>query len=105
MELLHVLDHIPLAHPPFSANAITSRIGALEGRRMFLLEMNFQELLSLEGVESSFVATFKGARMPSGIIVSWILDIDIDVMVVPNMLTKVVFALESVVSSISICFD
>ncbi len=42
MNLLHVLDHIPPAEPPFSANTITSRVGALEWRWMLLLEMDFQ---------------------------------------------------------------
>jgi hypothetical protein len=105
MELLHVLDHVPLAHPPLGADTIASRIGALEWRWMLFLEMNFQELFGLEGAESNLVATFKGARISSGIIIVWILCIDVDVMVVPNMLTKVVFTFEAIGSSISIGFD
>jgi hypothetical protein len=105
MNLLHVLDHIPLAEPPFGAHTITSRIGALEWRWMLLFEMSFQKLLGLEGIGSSFIATFEGARMSSGTISIHILGIDVDVMIVPDMLTEVVFALESIVSTISMHVD
>jgi hypothetical protein len=105
MSLLHVLDHIPLAEPPFGANAITSGIGALEWRWMLLLEMNFQELFGLEGIGSSFIATFEGARMSSGTISINILGIDVDVMIVPDMLTKVILALESILPTISVHVD
>jgi hypothetical protein len=101
MNLLHVLDHIPFAKPPFSANTVTSRIGALERRWMLFLEMNFQKLFGLEGVGSSFIATFEGTRMSSGTISINILGIDVDVMIVPDMLTKMVLALESIVPTIS----
>jgi hypothetical protein len=105
MSLLHVLDHIPLAEPPFGANTITSRKGALEWRWMLLLEMNFQQLFGLEGVGSSFIATIKGTRVSSGTISIHILGIDVDVMIVPDMLTKVVLAFESIVSTISVHVD
>jgi hypothetical protein len=105
MSLLHVLDHIPCAKPPFGANTITSRIGALEWRWMLLLEMNFQQLFGLEGVGSSFIAPIKGTRVSSGTISIHILGIDVDVMIVPDMLTKVVLALESIVSTISMHVD
>lgn len=105
MNLLHMLDHIPLAEPPFGANTITSGIGALEWRWMLLLEMNFQKLFGLEGVGSSFIATFEGTRMSSGIISIHILGINVDVMIVPDMLTKVVPAFEPIVSTISVHVD
>jgi hypothetical protein len=105
MNLLHVLDHIPLAEPPFGANTVTSGIGALEWRWMLLLKMNFQKLLGLEGVGSSFIATIEGTRVSSGTISIHILGIDVDVMIVPDMLTEVVLALESIVSTISMHVD
>ncbi len=105
MNLLHVLDHIPLAKPPFGANTIASGIGALEWRWMLLLKMNFQKLLGFEGVGSSFIATFEGARISSGTISIHILSIDVDVMIVPDVLTKVVLALESIVPTISVHVD
>lgn len=67
---------------------------------MLLLEMDLQELLGLEGFGSSPVATFEWARMAYMIISVGFLGIGVDVVVVPNMLTKVVFAFESIVSSI-----
>jgi hypothetical protein len=105
MNLLHVHDHSLLAEPPFGANTITSRIGALEWRWMLLLEVSFQKLFGLEGIGSSFIATFEGARMPSGTISIHILGIDVDVMIVPDVLTKVVLAFESIVSTISVHVD
>jgi hypothetical protein len=102
MNLLHVLDHIPFAKPPFGANTVTSRIGALEWRWMLLLEMDFQKLFGLEGIGSSFIATFEGTRMTSGTTCIHIMGIDVDVMIVPDMLTKVVLALESIVPTISV---
>jgi hypothetical protein len=105
MNLLHVLDHIPLAEPPFGANTITSGIGALEWRWMLLLEMSFQKLFGLEGVDCTFIATFEGTRMSSGTISIHILGIDVDVMIIPDMLAKVVPTLESVVSTISVHVD
>lgn len=105
MNFLHVLDHIPLAEPPFGANTITSGIGALEWRWMLLLKMNFQKLLGLEDVGSSLIATFEGTRMFSGTISINILGINVDVMIVPDMLTKVVLAFESIVSTISVHVD
>jgi hypothetical protein len=101
MSLLHVLDHVPRAHPTVGADTRASRVRALEGRWMILLNMDFQELVGLEGIEASLVATFKWARMPNGVIGVRILGIDIDVMVILNMLSKVILALESIVSSIS----
>jgi hypothetical protein len=50
MDFLHMLDHISLAHPSVGANTITARPGTLERRRMFLLEMDFQKFLGLEGI-------------------------------------------------------
>jgi hypothetical protein len=105
MNLLHVLDHIPLAEPPFGANTITSGIGALEWRWMLLLEMDFQQLFGLEGIGSNFIATFEGTRISRGTISIHILGIDVDVMIVPDVLTKVVLALESIVSTISMHVD
>jgi hypothetical protein len=105
MNLLHVLDHIPLAEPPFGANTITSGMGALEWRWMLLFEMSFQKLFGLEGIGSSFIATFEGARMSSGTISINILGIDVDVMIVSDMLTKVILALESILPTISVHVD
>ena len=105
MNLLHVLDHIPLAEPPFGANTVTSRIGALEWRWMLLLEMNFQELFGLEGIGSSFIATIEGTRVSSGTISIHILSLNVDVMIVPDVLTKVVLALESILPTISVHVD
>jgi hypothetical protein len=65
---------------------------------MLLLEMDFHELL---GLEVSLIATFEGARMPSGFVGVPVLGIGVDVMVVPYMLTKVILALESIVSPVS----
>jgi hypothetical protein len=96
--LLHVLNHVPLTHPPVGADAMASRVRALIRRRMLLLEMDFHELL---GLEVSPIATFEGARMPSGFVSVRVMGIDVDVMVVPYMLTKVILALESIVSPIS----
>jgi hypothetical protein len=96
--LLHVLNHVPLTHPPVGADAMASRIRALIRRRMLLLEMDFHELLSLK---VGLIATFEGARMPSGLVGVRFLGISVDVMVVPYMLTKVILALESIVSPIS----
>jgi hypothetical protein len=96
--LLHVLNHVPLTHPPVGADAMASRIRALIRRRMHLLEMDFHELLSLK---VGLIATFEGARMPSGLVGVRFLGISVDVMVVPYMLTKVILALESIVSPIS----
>jgi hypothetical protein len=96
--LLHVLNHVPLTHPPVGADAMASRIRALKRRRMLLLEMDFHELL---GLEVSLIATFEGARMPSGFVGVSVLGIDVDVMVVPYMLKKVILALESIFSPIS----
>jgi len=72
---------------------------------MLFLEMNFQKLFGLEGVGSSFIATFEGTRMSSGTISINILGIDVDVMIVPDMLTKMVLALESIVPTISMHVD
>ena len=99
--LLHVLDHVPLTHPSVGANAVTSRIRALIRRWVLLLEMDFQELLSLEGVKSSLLAAFERARVHNGIGAHRLIAININVMVVSNMLTQVILALESVVTSIS----
>jgi len=96
--LLHVLNHVPLTHPPVGADAMASRIRALIRRRMLLLEMDFHELLSLK---VGLIATFEGARMPSGLVGVRFLGISVNVMVVPYMLTKVILALESIVSPIS----
>ena len=65
---------------------------------MLLLEMDFHELLSLK---VGLIATFEGARMPSGLVGVRFLGISVDVMVVPYMLMKVILALESIVSPIS----
>jgi hypothetical protein len=105
MNLLHVLDHIPLAEPPFGAHTITSRIGALEWRWMLLFEMSFQKLLGFEGVGSSFIATIEGTRMTSGTTSIHIMGIDVDVMIVPDMLTEVVLALEPILPTISVHVD
>jgi hypothetical protein len=96
--LLHVLNHVPLTHPPIGADAMASRVRTLIRRRMLLLEMDFHELL---GLEVSLIATFEGARMPSGFVGVRVLGIGIDVVVVPYMLAKVILALESIVSPIS----
>jgi hypothetical protein len=96
--LLHVLNHVPLTHPPIGADAMASRVRALIRRRMLLLKMNFHKLL---GLEVGLIATFEGARMPSGFVSVQILGISVDVMVVPYMLTKVILALESIASPIS----
>jgi len=96
--LLHVLDHVPLTHPPVGADAMASRIRALIRRRMLLLEMDFHELL---GPKFGLIATFEGARMPSRFVGLRVLGIGIDVVVVPYMLTEVILALESIVSPIS----
>jgi hypothetical protein len=105
MNLLHVHDHGPLAEPPLGANPITSRIGALEWRGMLLLEMSFQKLFGLEGVESPFIATFERTRMSSRTISINILGINVDVMIIPDVLAKVVPSLESIVSTISVHVD
>lgn len=64
---------------------------------MLLFEMDFHELL---GLKVGLIATFEGARMPSRFVGVRVLGIDVDVMVVPYMLTKVILALESIVSPI-----
>jgi hypothetical protein len=65
---------------------------------MLLLEMDFHELL---GLKVGLLATFESARMPSGFVGVRVLGIGVDVVVVPYMLTKVILALESIVSPIS----
>jgi len=64
---------------------------------MLLLEMDFHELL---GLEVGLIATLESARMPSGFAGVRVLGIGVDVMVVPYMLTKVILALESILSPI-----
>ena len=68
MNLLCVLNHIPLSHPSFGIDTVATREGTLVRRRMFLLEMDFHELLRLEPIHTSLVTTFKGARVSSRII-------------------------------------
>ncbi len=101
MNLLHVLDHIPLTHPTISTESVTTWVGTLEWGWMFLLQVDFQELLVLECVFSILIATLKGTRMPNCVVNIRILSIGINVVVVSDMLTEVILALESVVSSIS----
>jgi hypothetical protein len=96
--LLHVLNHVPLTHPPVGADAMASRVRTLIRRRMLLLQMDLHELLSLK---VGLIATFEGARMPNRFVGVRVLGIGVDVMVVPYMLTKVILALESIVSPIS----
>lgn len=103
MSFLHVLHRISLAEPPFSANTITSCFRALKWGRMFLLQMNFQELERFEAVLADLITMLEMARehcwgiRRRGFITSVILD----VMVVTNMLTKVILPLKTVVASIS----
>ena len=68
---------------------------------MLLLQMDLKELFSLKGVGGRLFAPFEVTEPASVIIGPTVLGIDIDVMVVPNMLTKVILALESIFSSIS----
>ena len=96
--LLHVFNHVPLTHPPVGADAMASRVRTPIRRRMLLLEMDFHELL---GLKVGLIATFESARMPSGFVGVRVLGIGVDMVVVPYMLTKVILALESIVSPIS----
>jgi hypothetical protein len=70
---------------------------------MFLLQMNFQELEGVETLFTNFITIFEMTRerrlaiLRRGFVPSVILD----VMVVANMLTKVILALEPVLASIS----
>jgi hypothetical protein len=102
MGFLHVLHHISLAEPPFSANTITSCFWALKRGRMFLLQMNFQELEGFEAVPPDMITIFEMAReCRRAQIRGFVLSDVLDVMVIANMLTKVILALETVVASIS----
>jgi hypothetical protein len=102
MSFLHVLHHVSLAEPPFSVNMITSCFWALKWGRMFLLQMNFQELEGFEAVLPDIITIFKMARECRRAQIGCFVPSDVlDVMVIANMLTKVILALETVVASIS----
>ena len=72
---------------------------------MLFLEMDLQEFLRFESVESSSVTAFESARVYTGFVACCHLTININMMVVSNMLTKVVLALESVITTVPIIFD
>jgi hypothetical protein len=69
---------------------------------MFLLQMNFQELEGFEAVPPDMITIFEMAReCRRAQIRGFVLSDVLDVMVIANMLTKVILALETVVASIS----
>jgi hypothetical protein len=69
---------------------------------MFLLQMNFQKLLGLEAILPDLITISPVAReCRRGKIRGFVLSVVLDVVVVANMLTEVILALETVVASIS----
>ena len=69
---------------------------------MFLLQMSFQKLLGFEAVLPDFITIFEMAREHRWAILrrGFVSSVVLDVMVVANMLTKVILALETVVAPI-----
>jgi hypothetical protein len=69
---------------------------------MFLLQMNFQELEGVEAVLPDLITVFKMTReRRRAKIRGFVPTVVLDVMVVANMLTEMILALETVVASIS----
>jgi hypothetical protein len=102
MSFLHMLHHVSLAEPPFRPDTITSCFRALKWGRMFLLQMNFQELEGFEAILPDLITIFEMARERRGAkIRDFVPSVVLNVMVVTNMLTEVIHALETVVASIS----
>jgi hypothetical protein len=102
MSFLQMLHHVSLAEPSFRPDTITSCFRALKWGRMFLLQMNFQELERFEAVLLDLITIFEMARKHRWAILrrGFVPGIILDVMVVANMLTEVILALKPVVSSI-----
>jgi hypothetical protein len=54
--ILHVLNHDSLSHPALATNTMASGVVALKGRRMIVLQMLFEKLVSLEPIHHHSVA-------------------------------------------------
>ncbi len=95
-----MLNHVAPSHPSIRPHTITAGLGALEGIRVLLLQMNFEQFLGLEAVHFDSIAVFESTWEECWLSFLRICRIILDMVVAANVLAEVVFAFEPIFAAI-----